>query len=150
MYFLCRGTKCKLKTTTKGSLDFLLRIDNEPSVTPAFIIVDLGAGGNLQSERLSVSAGSPLDLPCRLPPTADISWSREGGAPVSPYAEPMRNILRFARVGEGDSGRYICTSQGRSQYIDLSVERKFLSLILIRASTFLRNIFIYENHKIDS
>ena len=95
------------------------------------LILDLGAGANLQSERISVAAGTPVDLPCRLPPTADLTWSREGGVTLPTAAQPFRNILRLERVADKDSGRYICSSQGRTQYIDLSVERELILLLLI-------------------
>ncbi len=87
--------------------------------------LDPGAGGSLQPERLTVPAGAPVDLPCRLPAAADLTWSREGGAPLpAASSKPSRTVLRLERVGEQDSGRYICTSQGRTQYITLMVERK--------------------------
>jgi hypothetical protein len=92
---------------------------------------DLGVGNNLQSERISVPAGGPVDLPCRLPPTADLTWSREGGSALPPNAQAIRNILRLERVGERDSGRYICTSQGRTQFVDLNVERKLFTIFCI-------------------
>ena len=78
-----------------------------------------------------MAAGTPVDLPCRLPPTADLTWSREGGVTLPTAAQPIRNILRLERVADKDSGRYICSSQGRTQYIDLSVERELILILLI-------------------
>jgi hypothetical protein len=90
-----------------------------------------------------VPAGAPVDLPCRLPAAADLTWSREGGAPLpAASSKPSRTVLRLERVGEQDSGRYICTSQGRTQYITLTVERKlFLILTTLLANSFQR-IFV--------
>jgi hypothetical protein len=66
-----------------------------------------------------------VDLPCRLPPVPEPVWSREGGVPLPAAAQRLRNVLRLERVEERDSGRYICTSQGRTQYIQLTVEREY-------------------------
>jgi hypothetical protein len=54
-------------------------------------------------------------------------WEKEGGS-LPARASQVRNVLRIERVREEDSGKYICTSQGRMQYVNLMVERMTTNL----------------------
>jgi len=83
---------------------------------------DAGDDGGLGTMQLSSSQGATVDLPCRLAPADDMRWEKEGGS-LPARASQVRNVLRIERVTEEDSGKYICTSQGRMQYVNLMVER---------------------------
>lgn len=76
-----------------------------------------------QQLMLNGREGTSVDLPCRLAVGSDLAWDRLGGLGLPPQAKMMRNALRIPRVTVQDSGRYTCTSQGRTQYVDLRVER---------------------------
>lgn len=86
-----------------------------------------GAGTSSEAERLSASIGTSVDLPCRLSQGYQVSWRRDG-APLPLSAQQIRNVLRIDRVTEQDSGRYICSSEAGTQYVDLRVERKYICL----------------------
>ena len=73
--------------------------------------------------KFSSSQGATVDLPCRLAPSDDMRWQREGES-LPDRATKVRTALRIERVREEDSGKYICTSQGRMQYVNLMVERE--------------------------
>lgn len=85
----------------------------------------------LEPQQLSSSQGATVDLPCRLSPSGDIRWSRaRGSLPVR--ATQVRNILRIENVTVEDSGRYVCTSGGRVQYVTLTVESKVFVIHTLR------------------
>eukprot|EP00092_Neocalanus_flemingeri_P040829 GFUD01044448.1.p1 GENE.GFUD01044448.1~~GFUD01044448.1.p1 ORF type:complete len:511 (+),score=134.54 GFUD01044448.1:193-1533(+) len=79
-------------------------------------------GGMIEMQQLSSSQGATVDLPCRLAPSDDMKWRKEGGS-LPDRATQVRTALRIERVTVEDSGKYICTSQGRMQYVTLMVER---------------------------
>jgi len=79
-------------------------------------------GAIIESQQLSSSQGATVDLPCRLAPSDDMKWQKEGGS-LPDRANMVRTALRIERVIVEDSGKYICTSQGRMQYVNLMVER---------------------------
>ena len=87
-------------------------------------VIVMGDRGQTSGEQLSSSQGATVDLPCRLPLSGDLSWSREGGR-IPGGARHVGTMLRLANVEVEDSGRYVCTSGGRVQYVTLTVERKF-------------------------
>ena len=89
----------------------------------AKVIVDRQQGG---WEESSVVEGGTVDLPCRLSPASDLAWRREGGK-IPPSASQVGNMLRLENVSVEDSGRYVCSSSGRFQYVTLLVERKVIS-----------------------
>ena len=82
------------------------------------------ARGGLEDS--SVVEGGSVDLPCRLSPASDLVWSREGGT-LPPSASQVGGLLRLENVSVADSGRYVCTSSGRFQYVTLLVERQVVS-----------------------
>merc|ERR1719334_2928286 len=80
-----------------------------------------GNGSEIQT--FTSALGGSVTLPCRLTAGPDLVWSREGGElPVN--HQVVRTSLTINGVGVEDSGRYICTSQGRTQYVDLNIERR--------------------------
>ena len=81
--------------------------------------------GDMEPEVLEMSSsqGATVDLPCRLPPASDLVWRRDGGV-LPQTASQLGNLLRIEGVSVEDSGRYVCTSGGRMQYVTLLVERK--------------------------
>jgi len=83
-------------------------------------------GGIIETIQLSSSQGATVDLPCRLAPSDDMRWQKEGGS-LPDRATQVRTALRIERVRVEDSGKYICTSQGRMQYVHLMVQRMSLS-----------------------
>ena len=95
-------------------------------------VIVLGGGqteageGSLEPQQLSSSQGATVDLPCRLSPSSDLSWSREGGR-IPERARQMGNMLRIEAVSVEDSGRYVCTAGGRVQYVTLRVESMMLT-----------------------
>ena len=90
-----------------------------------FCVLDAGDDGAIiESQQLSSSQGATVDLPCRLAPSDDMKWQKEGGS-LPDRATQERTALRIERVTVEDSGKYICTSQGRMQYVTLMVERKY-------------------------
>ena len=87
-------------------------------------VIVMGDRGQTAGEQLSSSQGATVDLPCRLPLSGDLSWSREGDR-IPSGARQVGNMLRLENVAVEDSGRYVCTSGGRVQYVTLTVERKY-------------------------
>jgi len=84
---------------------------------------DAGDDGTIiESQQLTSSQGATVDLPCRLAPSDDMKWQKEGGS-LPDRATQVRTALRIERVNVEDSGKYICTSQSRMQYVTLMVER---------------------------
>ena len=77
--------------------------------------------GSLEPQQLSSSQGATVDLPCRLSPSNDLTWSRDGGR-IPERARQLGNRLRIEDVSVEDSGRYVCTAGGRVQYVTLRVE----------------------------
>ena len=97
---------------------------SSPQVSNQNIVSDAGDdAGIIETMQLSSSQGATVDLPCRLAPSDDMRWQREGGS-LPDRATKVRTALRIERVREEDSGKYICTSQGRMQYIYFLVERE--------------------------
>jgi len=81
------------------------------------------AGNGTEIQTFTSALGGSVTLPCRLTAGPDLVWSREGGElPVN--HQVVRTSLTINGVGVDDSGRYICTSQGRTQYVDLNIERQ--------------------------
>ena len=89
----------------------------------AKVMVDRQPGGREDS---SVVEGGTVELPCRLSPASDLAWRREGGT-LPPSASQVGNMLRLENVSVADSGRYVCSSSGRFQYVTLLVERRGIS-----------------------
>ena len=89
----------------------------------AKVMVDRQPGGREDS---SVVEGGTVELPCRLSPASDLAWRREGGT-LPPSATQLGNKLRLEDVSVADSGRYVCSSSGRFQYVTLLVERRGIS-----------------------
>lgn len=86
------------------------------------VVIDDGRSGGDRIERLSSSEGATIDLPCRLSSSTDLNWSKEGGQlPIN--HQVVNTALKLTRVRVEDTGRYVCTSQGRTQYVDLTVQR---------------------------
>ena len=114
---------------------YLCRASNSAGQAEAVAeVIVLGGGqtetgdGSLEHQQLSSSQGATVDLPCRLSPSSDLSWSREGGR-IPERARQMRNnMLRIEDVTMEDSGRYVCTAGGRVQYVTLRVESMTLAL----------------------
>ena len=84
--------------------------------------------GSQEHQQLSSSQGATVDLPCRLSPSSDLSWSREGGLIPEKARQMPNNMLRIEDVSVEDSGRYECTAGGRVQYVTLRVESMTLTL----------------------
>lgn len=91
----------------------------------------MGEGGQLgeaaATEQLSSSPGATVELPCRLAPAEQLTWSRPGGR-LPARARQLRGgaVLRLEEVRAEDSGRYVCTSgRGREQYVTLTVQSEY-------------------------
>jgi len=78
--------------------------------------------GIIETKQVSSTQGATVDLPCRLAPSDDMKWERLQGS-LPKQAKQVKTALRIERVTEEDSGKYICSSQGRFQYVNLMVER---------------------------
>merc|ERR1719347_271474 len=72
---------------------------------------------------LNGAEGSSVDLPCKLPAGPDLKWERQDGEPLPSEAKQVRSALRIPRVTIQDSGRYSCSSRGRTQFVDLRLEK---------------------------
>jgi len=105
---------------------YVCKASNEAGQSEAVaevIVNDAGDDGAIiETQQLSSSQGATVDLPCRLAASDDMKWQREGGS-LPQSATQVRTALRIERVTVEDSGKYICTSQGRMQYVNLMVER---------------------------
>merc|ERR1712106_1006735 len=105
---------------------YVCKASNEAGQSEAVaevIVNDAGDDGAIiETQQLSSSQGATVDLPCRLAASDDMKWQREGGS-LPQRATQVRTALRIERVTVEDSGKYICTSQGRMQYVNLMVER---------------------------
>jgi len=78
------------------------------------------SGGREETQSLTFQGGATVDLPCRLPEGPDLVWKRVGGELPAQH-QLTRNALRLLRVRVEDSGRYECSSNGRRQWVDLTV-----------------------------
>ena len=114
-----RGVMCVLLYLVPACCPASLQLSN------IVIISDAGDdAGIIETIQLSSSHGATVDLPCRLAPSDDMRWQKEGGS-LPDRATQVRTALRIERVRVEDTGKYICTSQGRMQYVHLKVERKY-------------------------
>jgi len=95
------------------------------SATATATVVVNESGGSIggfreETKSLTFQGGATVDLPCRLPEGPDLVWKRVGGE-LPPQHQLTRNALRLLRVRVEDSGRYECSSNGRRQWVDLTV-----------------------------
>ena len=106
---------------------YVCRASNSAGQAEAVAEVIVLGGGQTEAgegdQQLSSSQGATVDLPCRLFPSSDLSWSREGGR-IPERARQVGNTLRIEAVSVEDSGTYVCTAGGRVQYVTLRVESK--------------------------
>merc|ERR1719508_22318 len=59
---------------------------------------DAGDDGTIiESQQLTSSQGATVDLPCRLAPSDDMKWQKEGGS-LPDRATQVRTALRIERV----------------------------------------------------